>query len=126
MPQERKKEIGGLVKFTGYVHDNSFRISKKTHYPQFFIPLIKGEIDSSSSGSVIRLTFKLFRNTRRWLMIWTLISFFSGCLFLLIHNTVIAGWSFLLCLLNYGVAVSNFRIHKKDSLKTIIDTLSLD
>lgn len=123
---ENKDKIDGLIKFKGIIQPGFFSISKKSKYPQPFIPLVKGTLDSTPPNTIIHMTFKPFPSTQGMVSFWTITCILIGCLFLSIQLPNYSGISFLIALINYGVALANFKIHTNDTIKDIEQTLSWD
>lgn len=119
-------KIPNLYKFNGKVGEHTFSISKKVKYPQNFIPLIKGEIEGTKSGSIVTFSFTLFFASWFLLLLGSILSFFVAFIFLFVRYEAVIGYSALvLFFINYMVSIANFNIHVKDSWKLLQEVLSL-
>ncbi len=112
-------------KFTGWVHKEKFRISLKINRPNNYVPLIIGRVDSSSSGSLLFIHYRLFPSTKMFLMFWSLFVLFAGILLSYQYKT--PTHSFLAIILLgfiHWVVWSNFKIQLKITRQSLLDVLS--
>lgn len=65
------------ILFSGWVKQDRFRISLKVNRPNNFLTLIKGRMESTSSGCLIFIDYQLFPTTRLFVSFWL----FLSCLF---------------------------------------------
>ena len=65
------------ILFSGWVKEDRFRISLKVSRPNNFLALIKGRIESTSSGCLIFIDYQLFPTTKLFVSFWLLLT----CLF---------------------------------------------
>ncbi|WP_053406422.1 hypothetical protein [Persicobacter sp. CCB-QB2] len=54
LPEEKKG------KFNGKVFENTFRISLYINYPDNYLPLMVGELEATSKGTLVFITYRLF------------------------------------------------------------------
>lgn len=59
--------------FNGWVRETRFRISLRQQRANHYVPLITGQIESTSTGCLLFLDYKLFPMTRLLLTLWTLL-----------------------------------------------------
>lgn len=121
---DQKDKIKGLIKFKGLIKEKHFSISKKTSYYQPFIPLIVGDIEATNENTLVQLQFKPFPQTEFMIAFWSIASILIGIFLIVHHKTNFAGTSFVLGFLNYAIAFANFKIHSKDALENLTQTLS--
>lgn len=75
----------GEFRFNGRIAPMDFIISRRVPFPENFLPLIKGRIESTPLGCIIFLRYRMFFSTNFFLAFWSLITFLSG-LFLLLYK----------------------------------------
>ena len=110
--------------FRGLIFKNNFRISLKTIPPQHSIPLVIGRVESTSQGSIIFLTFKLFPSSNLYL--WTSFALCIACalVFLILAKIMNAGFIALtIGILNYIILIINFNRKSKLSIDKISEVL---
>ncbi len=56
--------------FNGKVGETGFAISKVVQKPDNFLPLIKGKVEQSSTGSLVYITYSLFPSVKFFLGFW--------------------------------------------------------
>ena len=96
--------------FTGTIEQNAFVLSLKMKRPDNFIPLIKGNVEDTSKGSIVFLKYTLFKSTRMFLVFWTVIIFILALILIALQGKFWYGsLALLLSLANYTVTVVNFR-----------------
>ncbi len=112
------------ILFSGWVKEDRFRISLKVNRPNNFLALIKGRIESTSSGSLVFLDYQLFPTTKLFVTFWLLfallftaiVSFqFSSTWYLFSGLTVAVGI--------YWITWSNFNIQFKIAREIILKIL---
>ncbi len=107
--------------FNGWVKDNRFRISLRGQRVNHYLPLIIGQIESSSSGSIVFMDYKLFPSTRLLLTLWTILLTF-GCVVVSFQLKnifyLLAGAAGILLL--YAVAWSNFRLQLRPAREAFL------
>jgi hypothetical protein len=106
--------------FNGSVSENSFRLSRIVHQPNTFLPLLKGKIESTKSGSILFVTCEMFYTTKVLLVLWTVLPL----LIFILNLLVTAGYFYALLALffgvfNYIVTVANFHRQRKISMETL-------
>lgn len=67
--------------FTGWIMPERFRISLRSRRQNHYLPLVIGQIEESSSGTILLLRYTLFPTMRLLLQLWTLL-IILGSLFL--------------------------------------------
>lgn len=96
--------------FTGTIDQNAFVLSLKMKRPDNFIPLIKGNIEDTSKGSIVFLKYTLFRSTRMFLIFWTGLIFVLALILIAMQGKFWYGSiALLVSIANYTVTVINFR-----------------
>ena len=96
--------------FNGQVKKRSFRLSRKITRPNNFLPFITGRIEPTSQGCLLFVQYRLFTMTTAFLVFWLLVTFGFGY-FLARYEQLYhyAALSAGMGLVNYGVAVLNFK-----------------
>lgn len=96
--------------FRGAIQEAGFRISRKVTYPESFMPIIDGRIESTSKGCILFIDYNLLKGTRFFMLVALVFSLFLGVFLLLAKHNL---WYFLASLgfvgLGYGVAWLNFQ-----------------
>lgn len=105
--------------FNGWVKRDKFSISLKVARPQNFLPVIRGKIEETSSGSIIFVKYRMFPTSSGFLIFWMIITLLMAIFFGYIERYVFAGISLALGVSNYAVAVANFRIQVRRSSRVL-------
>ena len=106
--------------FSGWVLPDRFRITLRARRPNHFQPLVTGKIETTSTGCILFLRYRLFPMTRILVQLWTLLlvlgmsmtGYSSGS-----YTPVLIGLSILAVI--YMVAWSNFWLHKRTTRDAI-------
>ncbi|MEQ8474300.1 MAG: hypothetical protein RIC35_24100 [Marinoscillum sp.] len=110
--------------FNGKVSENGFRISTVVKTPQNALPLIIGQLEETSHGSILFLKMKLFPAAVLFLRAFTLLSVVIGMILFLMANLRLAGLiSFGLGALNYLILTTNFHKHAQRSVSQLEELL---
>jgi len=105
---ESRKANG--FKFNGQIFEDRFRISLFIDKADSFLPLIKGKIESTPSGSILFLEYSLFPGSVFFLGFWTAVSVLLGMVFgFLVGKPVFALVSIALGIGNYWFTWSHFK-----------------
>jgi hypothetical protein len=112
------------ILFSGWVKEDRFRISIKVNRPNNFLALIKGRIESTSSGSLVFLDYQLFPTTRLLVTFWLLFTL----LFTAIVSFQFSSARYLLGGLTIAVSIylitwSNFKIQRKIAHEILLKVL---
>lgn len=95
--------------FTGTIDQNAFVLSLKMKRPDNFIPLIKGNIEDTSKGSIVFLKYTLFKSTRMFLVFWTVLIFILAIILIVLQGKFwYASIALLASIANYAVTMINF------------------
>ncbi len=122
--RENSKNISE-IHFNGILNTNSFVISQNASYPQYFIPMIRGEFVEGEEESLLKLEYDLHRGSKLFLILWTWICLLSGIFFVTIlfrpsYSLISIG----IMLLNYIIVLGNFRLHSQKSKEILLNTLN--
>lgn len=128
-PLEKEVEYSETVEenflFNGWVKENRFRISRKVRHPENFLPIIIGEIEGTSAGSILFIRYRLFFSSAVFLIFWSVISLLLCLFFLFVHQQYIyATIAGILGILNYVVATKNFHLQIRSSRRALDKALS--
>jgi hypothetical protein len=105
-----------LFLFNGWVKNRKFRISRRVRTPENFLPLMKGNIEETSLGSLLFIQYSLFFSSIFFLIFWSVVTFLLTFFFVYFYGIILYGViSFCLGIGNYVVAVANFNIQVKKS-----------
>ena len=100
--------------FNGWVKEGRFRLSLRVHRANHYLPLVFGQIESTSSGSILFIDYKLFPTTRLLLTFWTLLlllgSVFSAYQ---TRNILYLGGGTAIIALIHTIVWSNFKLQLK-------------
>ncbi|MEL7002792.1 MAG: hypothetical protein AAFN93_08675 [Bacteroidota bacterium] len=112
--------------FNGTFRDNTFTISRKVDYPQNYLPLIKGKVETTRHGSILFLEYELFFSSRMFLSLWTILSIMIAAFLVVFQNeyryaTVSLGAG----IINYLVSLMNFKKQVKESRSVLFEALKL-
>lgn len=112
------------ILFSGWVKADRFRVSVKINRPNNFLALIKGRIESTSSGSLVFLEYQLFPTTRLLVTFWLLFTF----LFTAIVSFQFSSYFYLFSGLAVGVGIylitwSNFKIQRNIAREILLRIL---
>lgn len=111
--------------FNGWVKETRFRISRKVRHPENFLPIIIGDIEGTSTGSILFIRYRLFFSSALFLIFWSAISLLLCLFFLLVHKQYIYAFIALsLGILNYVIATKNFHLQIRSSRRTLDKALS--
>ena len=111
--------------FNGWVREGKFRLSLRVHRANNYLPLVIGQIESTSSGSILLVDYVLFPTTRLLLTLWTI---------LLTLGSLIGSYQFKNILYLFGglgiiilinaIVWSNFKLQLKPTREAIHHILS--
>lgn len=111
--------------FSGWVKENRFLISLKVTRPNSYLPRVSGQIESTSSGSILFLRSQLFPTTKMFMVCWFLFILLAG----LVIGFQSKNWLYLLggfALIGfvYSIVWSNFTIQYGLTRKAIEQVLN--
>jgi hypothetical protein len=96
--------------FNGNIGKSRFRISLVINRADSFLPLIKGEIESTPSGSILFLEYSLFPGSVFFLGFWTILTAVLALIFtFLVGKIYLAVISLALGIGNYWFAWAHFK-----------------
>jgi hypothetical protein len=110
--------------FSGWVKENRFVVSLKVTRPNNYLPRVSGQIESTSTGSILFLRSQLFPTTKMFMVFWFLFIILAG----LVIGFQSKNWLYLLggfALIGfiYWVVWSNFTIQYRLTRKAIEQVL---
>lgn len=111
--------------FNGWVMDERFRIALRVFRVNHFLPLIIGQIESTASGNILFVDYRLFPATRALLTLWTILlilgsvagAYQSGNIYFLLGGLG-------LIVLIHAVAWSNFKLQLKLTREALHRTIA--
>lgn len=114
------------IRFNGFIGKDSFRLSMKVNYPQNYLPMMKGRIETSSRGCIIFLKYRLFFSSLMFFSFWTIMTLLIGLFFILINQEYLYATIALASgAINYLVTVLNFNKQVKASKQAICEALKI-
>lgn len=113
-------KIDELFLFNGWVKNRKFKISRRINSPENFLPLMKGNIEETSLGSLLFVRFSLFFSSIFFLVFWSVVTLFLTFFFIYFYDVALYGAiAFFLGIGNYAVTVANFNIQVKKSREVL-------
>lgn len=120
-----QNQEGAQYRFSGWVQENRFRISLKISKPNNYIPLVVGKIETTSSGCLVFVSYKLFPVTKMFLIFWSLFITLAGILASYQYQSLLyAVGSLLILVIIHWVTWSNFKIQLKLTRQTLLEVLT--
>lgn len=114
----------GDMLFLGNVKENSFQITRRLDRPENFIPQINGDIESSSTGSIMFLRYTLQFSSKMFVVFWTVTTLMFALFLWFIQTNMKLGLVSLGALVfNILVTHVNFDRQFKKSRKVLMDLL---
>ena len=111
--------------FVGNVHHHSFHLSIRPKRPNSYIPVMSGEVESTSSGSIVFVTYKLFPSTRQYLSLWSLFVVAVGIVGgVQLSAFYLPASCILILLLIHYIAWANFRMQVRISRDILMKALA--
>lgn len=119
-------EIAVHKDFNGRVSGKTFRLSRKVNYPNNYIPLVHGTLESSSRGCIIMVKYTLFFSTRMFLIFWSSLCLLIGLVLLAFtpeysYGLIALGGA----MANYGVTMANFNKQFKLTRNLLLTSLEI-
>jgi hypothetical protein len=113
-------ENGGDFLFNGVWDRQHFIISLILKISNNFVPLVRGEMVSSQEGILVQIYYCFFPATKKLLLFWTLLTFILTFFFIGVYQAWLYGAiSFGFCIVNYILALENFKIQVRKSQRMI-------
>ncbi|AHM60636.1 hypothetical protein D770_11895 [Flammeovirgaceae bacterium 311] len=95
--------------FNGVVKKGIFRISRRVQKPENFLPLLLGRLETTSVGSLLFVSYRLFFATAMFLIFWSVVCLLLTLFFLIYHQAwLYAGIAFGTGCVQYIIAIKNF------------------
>jgi hypothetical protein len=110
--------------FTGYINDGMFRLSRSIRRPESFLPLLKGSIEATRTGSILFVRYQLFPATLGYLAFWSVVALgLAGMFFGIAQNYFYGSLAALIAITQYVVALKNFNLQLKLSRQLLQEVL---
>lgn len=114
------------ISFNGIISNSKFKISRKLHYPQNYLPVINGRVEGSSRGCILFLSYNLFFSSLMFFSFWTIMTVVIGVFFILWPQEYFyAALSFSAGVFNYLVTVLNFNKQVNLSRQALDEALKI-
>ncbi len=108
----------------GWVHDDKFQLVVRNRRLNSFMPVAEGTIESTSSGCIIFLRYRLMPMTRIYLVLWSAIALISGLILGFYYKDVFLALTAVgILILIHSIAWANFRLHHKPLHDIIFNVL---
>lgn len=96
--------------FNGWVKQGRFKLSKKILRADNFLPIIYGEVENTSKGSIVFVRYQLFFATIVFLAFWSVVTVLFAVYFYIYEKLYLySGISMAVGMANYLIAVLNFK-----------------
>ncbi len=106
--------------FNGWAKEDRFRISLRLRRVNHYLPLVIGQIVSTSSGSILFIDYQLFPATRMLLTLWTILLILGSLMgYYQSQNILLPAGGLGIITLIHVIVRSNFQLQ----LATTQDTL---
>lgn len=118
------------VPFHGVVHDMDFELTPKLNYIQHLLPVLKGQIENTSRGCIVRVTLKLTEGTRFFLLFASIIGIVTGLVFFFLAQKELYAfitWGLVLC--NYFFSLGGYlqqRQRGRETLEELFNKIPTD
>ena len=106
--------------FNGWVREDRFRISLRQRRANHYTPLVIGQIESTTSGSLLFLDYKLFPTTRLLLTLWSILLVLGSVVvwFQTKNNWFLPGGLTIIASM-HAIVWSNFKLQLKPTQEAI-------
>jgi hypothetical protein len=112
--------------FNGSVHKNTFQLSMKTENPDSFLPLIRGNVETTRKGCILFLHYSFFPSTVFFLGFWVVAAFFMMLFFLTLQQDwKLAGICLVAGMGNYWFSNAHFMRKVRQSQSALHQMLDL-
>ncbi|HCM77756.1 MAG TPA: hypothetical protein DIS90_15340 [Cytophagales bacterium] len=111
--------------FSGWIKGDHFRIAIKINRPNNYIPLVIGRVESTSSGCIVLVKYKLFPVTKMFLIFWSFFIVMIGIFTSYQYQSIIYFlFSAILLGVVHWVTWSNFKIQLKVTRQTLLEVIA--
>lgn len=111
--------------FNGWVKEEKFRISLRVHRANHYLPLVIGQIESSTSGSILLVDYVLFPTIRLLLTLWSILLTLGSLMgSYQTKNIVYLFGGLLIIVLIHAIVWSNFKLQLKPTREVLHRLLS--
>ena len=106
--------------FNGTLKKGRFRLSRRILKPENFLPLLIGQLEDTSVGSLLFVQYRLFFATAMYLVFWSVVCLLLSLFFLIYHEAwLYATVSFGIGCVQYIIAVKNFNWQVRQSRQVL-------
>ena len=111
--------------FNGWVKEEKFRISLRVHRANNYLPLVIGQIESTSSGSILLVDYVLFPTIRLLLTLWTILLMLGSVIgSYQTKNILYLLGGILIIVVIHAIVWSNFNLQLKPTREALHNVLS--
>lgn len=111
--------------FNGWVKEDKFRISRRITHAENFLPLIAGKIESTSKGSIVFITYRLFPSTLFFMGFFCLGIIIAALLFIWTEDWLTSGFLFFIAIGIYCISILDFNQKVKIS-RNLLEKILLE
>lgn len=120
-PVNRHQQVGDKL-FSGTITEEAFTLSKIIKSPNVFIPVVKGKIEATRTGSVVFLNFNMLKSPIMLLVFWTILCFLMAVFFFFVQDMpYYAVFSLFFVFFNYTIAIVNFNKEVEHTHKLLLE-----
>jgi hypothetical protein len=117
--------ITSEILFSGWVRPDRFRISLRQRRPGNYAPIITGEVESTSSGCILFVDYKLMPAMRAFIVFWTLLIVLGSLVVgLQFKNIAYTLSGFAIITFIYWIVWSNFKLQIKPAHQALLSLFS--
>ncbi len=115
------------IRFNGIIGREEFRVSRAIKRGDSFLPLMKGEVESTPRGSIIFVKYSLFPTTILFLSFWSAVLLAFAAYYLVgLQNINYGSICIALAVLNYGLGIYFFQRQVKASRELFLELINLE
>lgn len=115
------------VRFHGMIGQAGFRISRAIKRADSFLPLMRGEVESTPRGCIIFVKYSLFPTTILFLSFWSVVLLaFAAYYFVGLQNINYGSICIGLAVLNYALGIFFFQRQVKASRELFHELINLE
>ena len=111
--------------FNGWVRETRFRISLRQRRANHYLPLVIGQIETTSTGCLLFLDYKLFPMTRLLMTLWTIFLILGSLVvWFQAKNIFVLPSGLAIIVLIHAIVRSNFSLQLKPTQEAMHNLLA--
>ena len=124
---DARTQLDSKIWFNGMIGQDRFRISKAVRRGDSFLPLMKGEVESTPRGCIIFVRYSLFPTTVLFLSFWSVVLLsFAAYYFVGLQNISYGSICVGLAVLNYILGILFFQRQVKASRELFHELINFE